>query len=93
MTRLTKAVTEKGFRYFDWNADSNDAGGATTTAQVVRNMKNSISACKVANVLQHDIKKYSVDAVEEVIQWALANGYTFKACDMTSPTYHHGINN
>ena len=93
MTRLTKAVTEKGFRYFDWNADSNDAGGATTTAQVVRNMKNSISACKVANVLQHDIKKFSVDAVEEVIQWALANGYTFKACDMTSPTCHHGINN
>ncbi|MBQ3084228.1 MAG: polysaccharide deacetylase family protein [Clostridia bacterium] len=93
MTRLTQAVTEKGFRYFDWNVDSNDAGGATTSSQVAKNIKNGIAARSVSNVLQHDIKLYSVKAVEEVIKWGLDNGYTFKACDMTSPTFHHGINN
>jgi len=94
MSRLTKAVTEKGFRYFDWNVSSGDAGKANTTAQVVRNIKNGVHANgKYSVVLQHDIKNFSVNAVEEVIQWGLANGYTFAPLDMTSPTCRHGINN
>ena len=44
-------------------------------------------------MLQHDIKKYSVNAVEDVIKYGLANGYTFLPLDITSPTAHHGINN
>ncbi|MBQ8893918.1 MAG: polysaccharide deacetylase family protein [Clostridia bacterium] len=93
MTRLTAAVTERGMRYFDWNVDSNDAGGASTSSEVAANIKKGIQSSRYANVLQHDIKKFSVNAVEEVIQWALANGYTFKALDETSPTCHHGVNN
>lgn len=93
MSRLAVSVTEKGMRYFDWNVSSGDAGETTSTAQVVKNIKNGILSHTVSNVLQHDIKNYSVNAVEEVIQWGLANGYTFKACDTTSPTFHHGINN
>ncbi len=94
MSRLAVALTEKGFRYFDWNVSSGDAGETTSTAQVVRNIKNGVmSNGTVSIVLQHDIKNFSVNAVEEVIQWGLAQGYTFKALDMTSPTCHHGINN
>lgn len=93
MTRLAVSVTEKGMRYFDWNVSSGDAGETTSTVQVVKNIKNGILSHSVSNVLQHDIKNFSVNAVEEVIQWGLANGYTFKACDTTSPTFHHGINN
>lgn len=93
MSRLAVAVTEKGMRYFDWNVSSGDAGETTSTSQVVANIKSGIASCKYANVLQHDIKNFSVNAVEEVIQWGLANGYTFAALDETSPTCHHGINN
>ncbi len=93
MTRLTKAVTDRGMVYFDWNVSSGDAGEVNTTAEVVKNVKNGILSCRYANVLQHDIKKFSVNAVEEIIQWGLANGYTFAALDETSPTCHHGINN
>jgi peptidoglycan/xylan/chitin deacetylase (PgdA/CDA1 family) len=93
MSRLAVSVTEKGMRYFDWNVSSGDAGETNSTAQVVKNIKNGILSHSVSNVLQHDIKNFSVNAVEEVIQWGLANGYTFKACDTTSPTFHHGINN
>ena len=93
MSRLSKSVTEKGFRYFDWNVTSGDAGETTSTAQVAKNVINGMASHSVSVVLQHDIKNFSVNAVEQIIQWGKANGYTFKVCDMTSPTTHHGINN
>ena len=95
MTRLTKAVEEQGFMYFDWNVDSKDAGGAKTKEEVARNVINGISKSRAKNlvVLQHDIHGYSVDAVEEIILWGLANGCTFKALTQSGPICHHGVNN
>ncbi len=93
MTRLAAEMTNRGYQYFDWNVDSMDAGGATTSAQVVRNVTGGAANKSVSVVLQHDIKNFSVNAVEEIILWGKANGYTFKALSSSSPTAHHGINN
>lgn len=100
MTRLTKMVEERGYQYFDWNVDSDDAGGSKTTDKVFYNVvhgKNDVwRGCedgKVSIVLQHDIHKYSVEAVEQIIQWGLDNGYQFLPLDSTSPTAHHSVNN
>ena len=93
MTQLAKTVTALGFQYFDWNVDSDDAGRAKTAEQVYQNVVNGIGNMKVAYVLQHDSKAYSVDAVEKIIQWGLANGYTFLPLTTQSPAYHHGTNN
>ncbi len=93
MTQLVKDVTDQGFQYFDWNVDSNDAGGAKTADEVYNNVISGIGTKKTAVVLQHDIKEYSVNAVERIIQWGLANGYTFQALTSQSPGAHHSINN
>lgn len=93
MSRLAVSVTQKGYRYFDWNVDSRDAGGASTSTDVANNVISGIANRSVSVVLQHDIKKFSVNAVEQIIKWGLANGYTFKALDESSPVCHHGINN
>jgi len=93
MTRLTKAVEAQGYQYFDWNVDSNDAGGAKTSEEVYNNVINGVKNRKNSIVLQHDIKKFSVEAVEDIIVWGLENGYTFLPLDPTSPTAHHGVNN
>lgn len=95
MTKLTQSVQSKGFTYFDWNIDSKDAGGAKTSDEVARNVINGISKSKRKSlvVLQHDIKGYSVDAVEQILQWGLANGCTFKALTESSPQCHHNVNN
>lgn len=93
MSQLTKAVEAQGFRYFDWNVDSNDAGGARTAEQVFNNVINGVKGNRWSVVLQHDIHGFSVDAVESIIQWGLANGYTFLPLTNTSPTAHHGVNN
>ncbi len=93
MSRLVRAVVEKGFRYFDWNVSSGDAGETKKTEKVVENVLTGVQKLKVSIVLQHDIKGYSVAAVEEIIIWGLENGYTFLPLDMTSPTAQHGVNN
>ena len=93
MSRMSKSVQERGYVYFDWNVDSFDAGGASTASQVARNVINGCKGREASVVLQHDIKKYSVEAVEEILQWGLENGYTFLPLQEDSPTCHHKISN
>lgn len=93
MTRLTQAVQDQGFQYFDWHVTSGDAGGTKDTAQIIKNVTSGIASRKSAVVLQHDIYSYSVAAVEEIIQWGLANGYIFEALTPNSPVCHHPVKN
>ena len=93
MTTLTRAVRDAGFRYFDWNVDSNDAGGAKKTDTVVENVTKGVTRQKHSVVLQHDIHEFSVEAVEEIILWGLENGYTFLPLEMDSPVFQHAVSN
>ncbi len=93
MSRLTKAVQEAGFQYFDWNVSSGDAGGASSADEVFYNVIGGIGNKTNSVVLQHDIKGFSVEAVERIIVWGLENGYSFQALTSGSPTCHHGVNN
>ena len=93
MTRLTKAVTEQGFKYFDWNVSSGDAGVVSTSNEVYINVITGISKHNVSVVLQHDTHAFSVDAVERIIQWGQEYGYTFLPLTSDSPGAHQGVNN
>lgn len=93
MTLLTDKVQDAGFQYFDWDVDSNDAGGARKPETVRDNVIYGCSQRRVSIVLQHDIHPYSVDAVEDILQWGTKNGYRFRALRDTSPGAHHGVNN
>jgi peptidoglycan/xylan/chitin deacetylase (PgdA/CDA1 family) len=85
MYTLTKMVKQKGFVYFDWNVDSRDAGGAGSAAAVYNNVVNGCRNNKNSIVLMHDIKKYTVDAIEDILKWGIANGYTFATLSESSP--------
>ena len=85
MTQLVESLSYHGYLYSDWNVDSQDAGGATTAKQVAQNVIKGIQKHSVSNVLQHDIKSYSVEAVDEIIFWGLENGYTFLPMTTNSP--------
>lgn len=93
MSKLTNEVTSRGFRYFDWNVVSGDAGETYSTDKVISNVVNSLGNGSTYVVLQHDIKKFSVDAVEEIIKYGLSHGYQFKPLTMNSPRVEHGVNN
>lgn len=93
MSILTEAVQDAGFQYFDWNVDSNDAGGAKRPKEVYYNVCNGVSKNEVSVVLQHDIQPFSVEAVEDIIVWGQDNGYLFLPLEMHSPTFHHPVRN
>lgn len=93
MTRLTQALDDLGFQYFDWNVVSGDAGETKITEEVIQFVKEGVQKQDVSIVLQHDIKDYSVDAVEEIIVWGLRNGYRFLPLDPSSPNEHHDVRN
>ncbi len=93
MSRLSQIMTDLGYRYFDWNVSSGDAGETSDTYEIIENVTGGCQNQRISCVLQHDIKDYSIAAVEQIIIWGRNNGYSFRALDMQSPDFHHGINN
>lgn len=96
MTTLTQEATNRGLYYFDWNCDSGDAETNYGDSQSVFNRVTSdITYCDSNSyiVLQHDIKEFSVDAVEDIINWGLDNGYIFRGLSEDTPECHHSVNN
>ena len=93
MSKLVRMVGEKGFTYFDWNISSGDAGSTTSSEQVYLNVINALKEGGDSVVLQHDVKGFSVAAVENIIRYGLSNGYVFAKLDASSFTAHHGVNN
>ena len=94
MTRLTALVEEKGFRYFDWNVSSMDAGGVTEGwTEVASNVIRGITCQRESVVLMHDSYGTCLNATERIIEWALENGYIFAPLDYDSPGCHHTVNN
>lgn len=93
MTKLTKDVEDIGFRYFDWTISSGDAGNTTSSTQIVKNVTSNITPNGANVVLMHDIKSYTVNAIEDIIKYGLSNGYTFAPLTMQSPVVHQKVNN
>ena len=93
MTKLTQAVQDAGFQYFDWNVLSGDAGETTKTEEVINFVIEGVQQHRVSVVLQHDIHYYSVAAVEKILQWGKRNGYRFLALQENSPGFHQDVLN
>ena len=95
MTTLTKQMKEKGYYYFDWNVDSHDAGGASTPEAVFENLKKGVTDMRISLILCHDVKEYTVNAMESFIPWAIENGYTFLSLTVDDSSFnaHHSVRN
>ena len=93
MSKLVAEVESRGFTYFDWNISSGDASSTTSADGVFENVAYALKEGGSSVILQHDIKYFSVAAVERIIEYGLANGYKFAALDASSFTAHHGVNN
>ncbi|MBE6902109.1 MAG: polysaccharide deacetylase [Ruminococcaceae bacterium] len=89
---IIEEMTRRGFRFYDWNVDSNDAGGATWT-----DMYNSIPAAiatKVRSfVLMHDsaARENTVYVLEDILMLLKNEGYKFdKINNNTQPVQFIG---
>lgn len=96
MTRLVREVAAKGYSYFDWNVDSGDANGNNVAkGKIAANTKEGLLHGRDNVVLMHDIdtKRTTADALQEIINYAKANAYTFAALSDSVPPVHHRVNN
>ena len=95
MTRLTKKVVANGFKYYDWNVSSGDAGGAKTSTQVYNNVTKNLKKNRSNVVLMHDFggNTKTLNALSDIIDYGLKNGYTFKTITMSTPMVTHHVNN
>ena len=93
MTTLTKDVINKGYRYYDWNIDSDDAGSTKTSSGVYNNVVKYLSKNRANMILMHDIKTHTKDALRSIIKYGKNNGYTFEKITMSTPMITHGVNN
>lgn len=94
ITRLSNMLKDKGYKYYDWTIDSNDAGGANSE-QIYSNVIGALenNDRNIAMVLMHDTKKTTRDALENIIKKALEMGYTFGNINDYTKEVHHYINN
>ncbi|MBQ2873420.1 MAG: polysaccharide deacetylase family protein [Bacilli bacterium] len=93
MTVLTNTVLSEGYRYFDWNVDGRDAGGARSSSDVYYNVTSGLSHNRANVVLLHDIKSITVGALEDIIKFGKEYGYEFSAIDMNTYMVRHSVNN
>lgn len=95
MTTLTKEVQNRGYRYYDWNVDSGDAGGNLSASAILSNVKRSCGSQKNAIVLMHDApgKKTTVTALPDIIRYLKGKGYELLPITESTPQVHHKVNN
>lgn len=93
MSQITSTLPGMGYRYCDWNVDSQDAGNARSSVVVARNVISGMKANNASIVLQHDTTSYSTKGVEEILAWGIINGYTFLPMDDSTTMYHHPVRN
>lgn len=95
MTRLTKEVLDNGYKYFDWNVSSGDAGGAKNSTDVYNNVVNNLSKSRSNVVLMHDFSgnTKTLNALESIIDYGINNGYTFSEITESTEMVIHSVNN
>ena len=95
MTKLTNKVLANGYRYFDWNVDSRDAGGAKNSNAVYNNVVKNLNKNRANVVLMHDFSgnNKTLNALESIINYGLNNGYIFEKITPSTAMVTHNVNN
>lgn len=96
---MTQAVeyfsNNTDFVYFDWNVDSDDAGKAKSIDTVYENVTTALRPNRGNVVLMHDSssKKFTLGALEAIIDYGMEHGYEFKAITPDTPQVAHRVSN
>ncbi len=95
MSQVTERALDEGFRYFDWNLDSDDAGHAKTRDDIYNNVTSKIKAGRSNVVLMHDFSNNhkTLDALSDIIDFGIQNGYVFRKITDDTKMVTHAVNN
>ncbi len=90
MPTLTAQAAEKGYTYIDWNASNGDAAGKLIPKDtLVQNAIFSSKGKQKVIVLMHQTaaKTTTPEALPEILDWYVAEGYGFDTLSETSYNY------
>ena len=76
-----KAISENGYKYYDWNSLNGDAEGKNIPKnKLVSRLKATSNGKKELIILMHDTsaKKTTVEALPEIIEHLQSQGYEFR---------------
>ena len=90
-SEMLATCRENGWHYFDWNISSGDASSNNVPAKkIVKNIKKESKGCNSCCVLMHDTeaKDTTVEALPEIIEYYISEGFTFDVLVSNSFGYH-----
>lgn len=95
MTKITEKVLSEGFKYYDWNVMSGDSGDVKTKEAVYANVTKGLKPGRDNIVLMHDFSgnHKTLDALPEIIDYGLANGYKFEVITTNTEMVKQKIQN
>lgn len=93
MTALSQKMVADGYQYYDWNVDSTDTASRNTVESIIKNTNKSLKGNSYYIILMHDIKKNTIKALPQIIEYAKSIGYEFSAIDENTPVIHSTIRN
>lgn len=95
MSSLSEMVTQKGYRYYDWNASNGDGECGTNPDALVNQAIKEAGDKQEVIMLMHDgsCNTGTPEALGKLIEAFQEKGYEFKVVDATTTTIHHQIAN
>lgn len=93
MTRMTKAVGDMGYVYFDWNCSNGDADGADTVQEQLNYCSKFPKSASTIIVLMHDTKKTTLEALPKIIEYYQSCGMNFDVLTPFVTPIHHKVLN
>lgn len=94
MTELAKTMNDNGYTYYDWTFDSGDTSKSDNSkSAIIDSVKRRLVGNGHYMILMHDIKKNTIEALPEIIEYAQSRGYKFSKIDNNTPQVHLKIVN
>lgn len=94
MTKLSQIMTERGYIYFDWTFDSGDTSkNKNSKNDIINTVKKYLKGDGNYIILMHDLKKSTLEALPEIIEYAKERGYVFEPITENTPIAHFKIAN
>ena len=95
MTELSQRAIDEGYRIFDWNVDSDDAGKAKTSDDIYNNVTSKLKPGRNNVVLMHDFagNHKTIGALQGIINFGKENGYVFRKITEETEMVMHHVNN
>lgn len=92
MSLLSAEMPKSGYIEYDWNVDCADTV-YKRASQVANQVKKTIKPNRANIILMHDIKAHTVNAIPEIIEYAISKGYTFATINSETPPVHLNVAN